>query len=355
MAYISRMIANGETLIGVSRLHWIYLAQGLCWLIGLMFVGFVIDALLAMALGAILPIPAVQWGFMAVQTTWIEMFFIAAGLYLFAIYFIKVATTELALTNQRIIYKLGWIFVNVQEMNLDEIRGTHIDLGMLGRFLGYGSISFDARFVGDMVTGSINRPYRFLKAMNEAQAEIDNNISLVIDNVKGEKLHIRQPGEGGQISRGHKPTPDPEPEDNPPPKKQTKEDKGGQGDAQAQQEKDESPGTEPTQFEDPPMLTPEHVRAALQGETVTVPLAPGTEFPVKAGIKKASDKKDKEPEADDIAPIDPDNRPAAAPHAVAEGSYEEEKLKEELLEEFSQTISPDDENSSTRQVSRRIH
>ena len=337
MAYVSRMVANGETLIGVSRLHWIYLAQGLGWLIGLMFIGFVIDGLLAMALGAILPIPAVQWGFAAVQTTWIEMFFIAAGLYLFAIYFIKVATTELALTNQRIIYKVGWIFVNVQEMNLDEIRGTRIDLGMLGRFLGYGSVALDARFVGDMVTGYINRPYRFMRAMNEAQAAIDSNISLVIDNVRGEKLHIRQPGEDGQISPGHKPTPEPEPESggNTPPSR------------------DEAPSTEPTQFEDPPMLTPDQVRAALQGETVTVPMAPHTPMPVKAGVKPAP--KNNVAAQDNMPPTNPDHRPTAQAHTVAEGSYEEEKLKEELLEEFSQTIDPDGENSTTPQVSRRIH
>ena len=311
MAYISRMIADGETLIGVSRLHWIYLVQGLFWLIGLMAIGFILDALIGMALGAL--VPGVSLGFLG-ESTFLELFFIGAGIYLFAVYFIKVATTEFALTSARVIYKVGWIFVDVRELNLDEVRGSHINLGALGRFLGYGMVSLDARFVGDLVTGAINKPYRFTKAMNEAQANIDSNISLVIDNVKGEKLHVRQPGQGGQISPGHTPASQAEPP------------------AKAKAE----------QFEDQPILSPEQIEKALQGETITVPL------------------KDKNPpappptrQATEEAPFDPDNRPLPEAHPVAEGSYEEQKLKEDLNREWSE--SAEEEDPYSYRSSRQLH
>ena len=55
MAYVERMIAPGEEMIGVSRIHWIHVVQGLLWLIGLMALGFVLDSLIAGFFGLILP------------------------------------------------------------------------------------------------------------------------------------------------------------------------------------------------------------------------------------------------------------------------------------------------------------
>lgn len=256
MAYISRMIAEGEKLIGVSRLHWIYLVEGLCWLIGLMCIGFVLDGLIAKGLGVLSPVA--QWHFIGLQATGIELFFIAAGLYLFAIFFIKVATTEVALTTQRIIHKTGWIFVKVKEVNLEEIKGSRIDLGMLGRFLGYGSIALDARFVQDANLPFINKPYRFVKAMNEAQEALEDHLSLVIDGQEG-TVHLR------------------------PAEKET------------------------------------------------------------AAALKKKHREDPKPEA-------VDTRPQAQPHEVAEGSFEEEKLSEDLNREWDEHA-----DSNAHRTSRQIH
>lgn len=313
MAYVSKMIANGETLIGVSRLHWIYLVQGLVWLIGLMATGFMLDAVIGMALGAI--IPAAGWHFMGLQTTWLELFFIACGLYLFGVFFVKVATTELALTDQRIIYKVGWIFVNVQEMNLDEVRGTRVNLGMLGRFLGYGSLAFDARFVGDMITGHVNKPYRFLKAANEAQENIDANISLVVDHTKGEKFNIRQPSDAEKPQAANPPPP---PETTPQTPKKWAEHK--------QRE------------EAQPVLSKTQIEKALRGEVITLPTRGRTPAAPAADTPDATEK------------------PQAQAHEVPEGSYEEEKLKEELIDEWEEIAEPSDgEEEDGPRASRRIH
>ena len=180
MAYVERMIAPGEEMIGVSRIHWIHVVQGLLWLIGLMALGFVLDSLIAGFFGLILP--SVQFAGALLEATWLELFFLCAGLYIFSVYFIHFATTEVALTNQRVIYKRGWIFVDIKEVNLDEIKGSNIDLGLLGRFLGYGSIALDARFVRDTQLPFINEPYRFVRAMNEAQVNIEDHFALVLDD-----------------------------------------------------------------------------------------------------------------------------------------------------------------------------
>lgn len=322
MAYVTKMIANGETLIGVSRLHWIYLVQGLVWLIGLMAVGFMLDALIGMALGAI--IPGTQFYFAGLQATWLELFFLAAGLYLFGIFFVKVATTEFALTDQRVIYKVGWIFVNVQEMNLDEIRGTRVDLGMLGRFLGYGSIALDARFVGDLVTGHINKPYRFTKAMNEAQENIDANISLVIDHAKGGKFNVRQPSEKEKASTANPPPPPPETTPQTPQKWEDRK----------------------MQVENQPVLSKEQIARALQGEVITLP---GKSQPKQKAKGQAPTPQPGEES------FDPADRPQAQAHPVAEGSYEEERLKEDLIDEWEEISEPAEQEEDDHRSSRRYH
>ena len=60
---------------------------------------------------------------------WIAALFAVAGLMIAVIHFLKVIATEIALTDQRIIYKTGLIFVNVEEIDLAEIRAEQVKHG----------------------------------------------------------------------------------------------------------------------------------------------------------------------------------------------------------------------------------
>lgn len=287
MPYISRIVSPDEKLIGVFRLHWIYLVEALLWLIGLMAIGFFLDTAVAYALGQALP--GVQMTYFPVGLTWLELFFLTAGLYIFAVYYIKVATTEIGLTTVRLIYKTGWIFVNVEEVNLEEVQAHHVDLGLLGRFLGYGQIRLDARFIGDVTLPYIGYPYQFTKIMNEAQSKLESHMSLVIDGMKGKGMHVTRmmPASSG----------------NP--------------------EEDRPPQARP---ELPPSAGREVVEAIEEIMPAKVALA-----------------------------IAPPARPAKTPHPVAEGSYEGEKLKEELAGEWIDNVEEDESGEETYRPSRQLH
>ena len=53
---------------------------------------------------------------------------------------IRVRSTELAITNKRIIAKFGFIKRNTVEINLDKVEALRVEQGMWGRMLNFGTI-----------------------------------------------------------------------------------------------------------------------------------------------------------------------------------------------------------------------
>jgi uncharacterized membrane protein YdbT with pleckstrin-like domain len=50
-------------------------------------------------------------------------------------------TTELAVTDRRVIFKRGFINRHTEEMNMDKVASVEVDQSILGRILGYGTIA----------------------------------------------------------------------------------------------------------------------------------------------------------------------------------------------------------------------
>ena len=48
-------------------------------------------------------------------------------------------TTEIAVTNLRVIYKTGFIQRKTNEMNMDKVESVEVDQSILGRILDYGT------------------------------------------------------------------------------------------------------------------------------------------------------------------------------------------------------------------------
>lgn len=170
MFYIEQVIGPDERLIGVSEVHWIYGAVSLCWLFAGVIFSLTFDFVLTKAAWATnIPVFLDVADALSFYTFWTMSFI---GIVVFLFYVTMMLTTELALTTKRVIYKRGWLFVDVKEVDLEEIKAADVDTGILGRFLNYGSISLDARFVTSIILPAIDTPYKFLKAMNEIRSLI---------------------------------------------------------------------------------------------------------------------------------------------------------------------------------------
>ena len=62
------------------------------------------------------------------------------GLVLLIVAYIRIKSTEIAITNKRIIAKFGFIKRDTVEINLDKIEALRVEQGFWGRLLNFGTI-----------------------------------------------------------------------------------------------------------------------------------------------------------------------------------------------------------------------
>jgi len=102
MSYIDESLIAGETVLHRARLTW-WSQTGL----------FILGVLLLV---------------------------VAIGLVFLAMAWINMRSTEIAITNKRIIAKFGFIRRNTVEIGLDKVEALRVEQGVWGRFLNYGTI-----------------------------------------------------------------------------------------------------------------------------------------------------------------------------------------------------------------------
>ena len=70
-------------------------------------------------------------------------------------------TTEVAVTDRRVIYKVGFIKRRTIEMHMDKIESVDVDQSILGRLLNYGDITIRGTGVGIEPLHNIDAPLEF--------------------------------------------------------------------------------------------------------------------------------------------------------------------------------------------------
>ncbi|MGH6973236.1 MAG: PH domain-containing protein [Stellaceae bacterium] len=144
MSYLQRILQPGETLRYVGRLHWIVYLPGL--------VLFAIAVALAAAIVA-----ANQLGnFVPYLLIALDLVMLVSLLTLLAAA-VRRWTTEIAVTDRRVIFKRGLIRRHTIEMNMDKVETVDVDQSLAGRLLGYGDIVVRG-------TGSSIEPFRKIAA-----------------------------------------------------------------------------------------------------------------------------------------------------------------------------------------------
>lgn len=96
------------------------------------------------------------------------------GLILIGIAAIHVLTTELALTNRRIIAKSGLIRRNTIELKVNRVESLGVDQGILGRILNFGSIVVKGVGGSHAPIPYISLPMEFRQQVNNFLDELDD-------------------------------------------------------------------------------------------------------------------------------------------------------------------------------------
>ena len=127
MRYVRRVLQPGETIVYSTKLHWRVYIQAILLVIACVIIaGAAVSTSDSQNLSLAFKIAAVIFALLA----------LSAGLRAF----IRRATTELAVTNHRVIYKSGLLSRHTIEMNRDKVESVDVDQSLLGRIFGYGTV-----------------------------------------------------------------------------------------------------------------------------------------------------------------------------------------------------------------------
>jgi uncharacterized membrane protein YdbT with pleckstrin-like domain len=126
MSYVQRVLQPGETVVHQSRLHPLIFLPALIWL--LIALALLIASTQAAddRINIALIAAAVLFGVLALAS-WAR----AA---------IRRVTTELAVTDRRVIYKSGLLSRHTLEMNRSKVESVDVDQSILGRIFSFGTI-----------------------------------------------------------------------------------------------------------------------------------------------------------------------------------------------------------------------
>lgn len=197
MSYVRKIINTDEKLLSVSRPHWIYLFEGIFWFISLTVIGFIADLYFYKYVGSHavrfdIDLWIVQFNELRTPIPWCFSF---TGFAIFYPLFLSYISAEIGLTNERIIYKHNLIFIEVEQVDLEDIRAEHVSHGWLGWLLGYGRIRLDCRFLDDVRLPAIRNPYRLIKTMHTARMRhphIDFTDEMLNENLERLKQKANQ-------------------------------------------------------------------------------------------------------------------------------------------------------------------
>lgn len=193
MSYIEQSITGGEKIIMIGRFHWIYLAGALFWIaFGLFGCAAIVGGGIAFnvhaGMGAAYPglpthlfwsgwsnVVAAQGGYIAVIRDLHPFVRVGAfgililGFALFAHMMIIRATTEIAITTNRLVLKEGIIARHVDEMNIDRIESVHVIQSVLGRMLDFGTVMVRGMGIGEILLPPIAHPIMLRNAIEKAR------------------------------------------------------------------------------------------------------------------------------------------------------------------------------------------
>ncbi len=125
MSYVRRVLLPGETIIYETGLHWLVYSRAIL--------------LLLVAIGAGIGSSYLD-GDPRLILEIIAAAFLALAIIAAVIAGIRRASTQLAVTDQRVIFKRGVFSRHTIEMNRSKVESVDVDQSVLGRILNYGTV-----------------------------------------------------------------------------------------------------------------------------------------------------------------------------------------------------------------------
>jgi uncharacterized membrane protein YdbT with pleckstrin-like domain len=126
MAYYTKVIQPDENVRYVGGLHWTIYRNAI-------LLAVVAVAALIVCLGV-----SGDQQFLALIAA--GLFLLLAAVSFLGAWFVRI-TTEIVVTDRRIIHKVGWIARRTEEMNITKVETVDVNQGIGGRIFNYGTVA----------------------------------------------------------------------------------------------------------------------------------------------------------------------------------------------------------------------
>lgn len=141
MRYIERILQPGETLLYSGTIHWIiYLPGIVLWIAAVTGAYFGVNQpsrTIWLSLAAIVAVVAAGSAFQAWFKRW---------------------TTEIDVTDRRVVFKRGLIKRHTIEMNMDKVESVDVDQTIMGRLFNFGDVTINGTGEGWETLHNIGAP-----------------------------------------------------------------------------------------------------------------------------------------------------------------------------------------------------
>jgi uncharacterized membrane protein YdbT with pleckstrin-like domain len=146
MGFVERNLLPNEQVTYRASLHWIIYLLPVIVLLAGVALALVIGGIAGVVVGAI-------------------------GLLLMIPPWIKSSSSEFAITNKRVVIKVGLIRRHSLELLLQKVEGIGVDQGIIGRILGYGTITVSGVGGTKEAFQRISNPLEFRRQVQASLAQ----------------------------------------------------------------------------------------------------------------------------------------------------------------------------------------
>ena len=151
MSYVDKHLSPGETVVYVARLHKLMFRHP---------IGLFLLACIAGLAGVI--------GGQAITGGVLFLVLAAVGATVFLKVLVLYQTTEMVVTNRRIIYKRGWIRRVTTEINNNMVGGVNVNQSIRERIIRRGAITLTGAGAKDILLMHVANPMRFRRKVMQA-------------------------------------------------------------------------------------------------------------------------------------------------------------------------------------------
>jgi uncharacterized membrane protein YdbT with pleckstrin-like domain len=108
------------------------------------------------------------WSQFALLLLGILTLVIVVGVFLLVWAWIRVRSTEIAITNRRVIVKYGFVKRDTVEINLEKVEALRVEQGFMGRMLNYGTVFISGAGTSVAPIKDVTDPLVFRRKFMEA-------------------------------------------------------------------------------------------------------------------------------------------------------------------------------------------